>query len=222
MKIQNVNCAVRMTVMASWNISRHPEWDQMYLAGLTAREIAEYCHVNLATVHLHLKKRAKYQPDFRVLHENALALRHPDRPTFHWKSRLGQVKKFIVNNKRYPCSSGESLERTLFLWLARQRRSYKSGEMSPGKTYLLSQLPDWESFISEDYLEEKWQSSLNELAEYVHRFNALPRYHNYSSAVEHHLGVWLHNQHQKRSKGLLPKNRMAALEIIYPGWRSRW
>lgn len=41
--------------MTDWDVSRHPKWGQMYAAGVTVSEIADWCHVNLATVHLHLR-----------------------------------------------------------------------------------------------------------------------------------------------------------------------
>lgn len=48
-----------LVCMVGWDVSRHPEWDMMFTAGLTAREIADRCKQNIATVHLHLKKPRK-------------------------------------------------------------------------------------------------------------------------------------------------------------------
>lgn len=41
----------------------------MYRAGLTVREIADRCQQNVATVHLHLRVREKYQPGLHAAHE---------------------------------------------------------------------------------------------------------------------------------------------------------
>lgn len=61
-------------------MSRHPEWDMMYAAGLTVREIADHCHCNVATIHLHLQVREKYTPGLHTTHAAALARRDPDPP----------------------------------------------------------------------------------------------------------------------------------------------
>lgn len=47
----------------------------MFTAGLTAREIADRCKQNIATVYLHLKKREKYDTDFFAQHATELEAR---------------------------------------------------------------------------------------------------------------------------------------------------
>lgn len=61
--------------MAGWEVSRHPEWDMMYAAGLTVREIADRCHQNVATIHAHFQSRERYEPGTRAKHEAALEAR---------------------------------------------------------------------------------------------------------------------------------------------------
>lgn len=76
-----VRCWSSFVYMAGWEVSRHPEWDMMYAAGLTAREIADRCHQNVATIHAHFQSRERYEPGTRATHEAALAARGADRPT---------------------------------------------------------------------------------------------------------------------------------------------
>lgn len=64
-----------MGCMVGWDVSRHPEWDMMYAAGLTVREIADRCHQNCSTIHLHFRVREKYEPGFHARHEAALKAR---------------------------------------------------------------------------------------------------------------------------------------------------
>lgn len=72
--------------MVGWEVSRHTEWDMIFTAGLTAHEIADLCEQNIATVHLHLRNREKYDPDFFAKHMTALEDRGPYCITTKWRS----------------------------------------------------------------------------------------------------------------------------------------
>lgn len=207
--------------MVAWEISRHPEWDRMYLAGLTAREISDLCHQKISTVHRHLRVREKYQEDFKETHYKELASRHPDRPSTQWRIRLNELNEFVVSNGRLPERNGNQHEISLYSWLSIQRASHYRGAMSPGKTYLLGSIPNWCGSSREEILQHNWMNNLNETADYVTNHKEMPRYKNFSDDREHKLGVWLHIQHQKRSQGTLSEARFRALERFIPGWRSR-
>lgn len=64
-----------LVIMVGWNASRHQAWNMMFTAGLTAREIADRCKQNIATVYLHLKKGEKYDTDFFAQHATELEAR---------------------------------------------------------------------------------------------------------------------------------------------------
>ncbi|WP_141361803.1 helicase associated domain-containing protein [Glutamicibacter uratoxydans] len=208
--------------MTGWNVSRHPEWDMMYRAGLTIREIAEHCHANVATVSLHLKVRDKYEPNLKDESQAALSKRHPDRPTTRWRQTCKQVIEFYAANQRLPERSSTAYENSMHEWLLRQRRSFERNQMSPGKIHLLEDLPGWRINQEKDNNERLWHSNLLSVVKFVNENNRFPKYHNYTSVKEKHLGIWLHNQHQKRSSNKLTNARLAALEECLPGWRSFW
>ena len=120
--------------MAGWDVSRHPEWDMMYAAGLTVREIADRCHQKRNTVHLHLQVRERHEPGTRARHETALAARDPDRPTTGWRRRLKEAHDFLSAHGMLPRNDADTqIERSLHTWIARQRRAYHRGELSPPK-----------------------------------------------------------------------------------------
>lgn len=206
--------------MAGWEISRHPEWDLMYAAGLTAREIADLCGWSLSTVHFHLRRREKYQPGTQSKHVAALAARHPDRPSPRWRKQMTLMKEFSASRGRLPETSTNSDEIRLHAWLVSQRRSYTRGEMSPGKKYLLDSLGDWRSAPHKEILERHWLERLQMVADFYSQTGRFPRYRSYTTELEHTLGVWLHVQHQSRSQEKLSIDRRDKIDAILPGWKS--
>lgn len=207
--------------MTSWDISRHPEWDMMYAAGLTVREIADICHQNVATVHLHLRVREKYAPGLRANHEATLKERGPDRPSTQWRKSLKEVIGFQTTHGRLPRRDGDEFEQRLCRWLSLQRRAYESGGMSKAKFVLLNSLSGWSINDHQRELDDQWKAKLSELLDFVSKFEAMPRYKHFSTEHEHSLGVWLHYQHQRKSKKTLARWRLNALNETIPGWRSK-
>lgn len=207
--------------MTGWEISRHPEWDMMYKAGLTVREIADRCHKNVATVHLHLKVREKYQPGLRASHEAALNDRDPDRPSTKWRKCLEELIDFQSDHGRLPRNEGNAQEQRMFRWIAVQRRSFNQGKMSKTKEALLDSVSDWAIDSHQQELDERWRQKLLDLQDFVSEFGTMPRYKNFTSKREHTLGVWLHNQHQRRAEQKLKDWRVEALNVTIPNWASR-
>lgn len=206
--------------MVGWDVSRHPEWDLMYIAGLTAREIADRCHQNIATVHSHLLKREKYAPGFHAQHEAALEARGTNRPSTLWRQRAKAADEFQAAHGRLPRLGGESEERSLYIWLARQRRLYEKGLLPDAKVVLLKKLSGWNQ-SPQQVLNEAWQEKLASVSRFIAANNRIPRYKHHTSEQERVLGVWLHNQHQRRSKGTLLRWRLDALNTELPDWHSR-
>jgi len=185
--------------MVGWDVSRHPEWDMMYKAGLTVREIADRCHQNVATVHLHLQVREKYQPGLRAAHESALNDRDPDRPSTKWRKCLEEVIHFQLDHGRLPRNEGGS----------------------QAKEVLLDSLTNWSIDTHQQELDDRWRQKLLDLEDFVYEFGTMPRYKNFSTEREHTLGVWLHNQHQRRAEQKLDEWRLEAINVAIPGWTSR-
>lgn len=207
--------------MTGWDVSRHPEWDMMYAAGLTVREIADRCHANVATIHLHLRVREKYAPGLHATHAEALAGRDPDRPSTRWRQRLTEVLAFQETHQRMPSSTGEGMERSLAQWVALQRNAYRKGGMSAAKVVLLDQLDGWTVDVPQQRRDEHWRAMLDALRIFVASTGQMPRYKTYATEHEHRLGVWLHHQHQARAESTLTSWRLTALKEAVPGWRSR-
>ncbi|GAA0207765.1 helicase associated domain-containing protein [Glutamicibacter creatinolyticus] len=206
--------------MAGWQVSLHPEWDMMYAAGLTVREIADRCRQNVATVSLHLRVREKYSPGLRATHEAALAARGPDRPSTLWRQRLTEALAFQDTYHRLPRNDGEEIERSLAQWVAAQRLSYMKGRMSVPKIVLLDDLRDWHVDPYRKELDQKWCHQLAAVKDFVDINGRLPRYRKFESEHERILGVWLHNQHQRRAENTLQPWRLKALNETLPSWHS--
>lgn len=93
--------------------------------------------------------------------------------------------------------------------------------MAATKIILLDQLPNWNVNLHQQRLDETWKAKLAAVVDYVTTTGSLPRYRNYATEHERSLGVWLHNQHQKRTAGTLTEWRKAALDDAVPSWHSR-
>lgn len=207
--------------MVGWDVSRHPEWDMMYEAGLTIREISNWCHQNYSTVHLHLQVREKYSPGLRERHEKALDERGPNLPTTKWRNRLTEAVNFYRQNSRLPTASQEPVEQALFIWVCHQRRLFERGEMPLSKRVLLEELPGWDQNARQLQLDQMWISRLHEFQDFIYAYGRMPRYRNHSSELERRLGVWIHNQLQRKSQGNLADWRIEALDKVESGWKSR-
>ena len=207
--------------MAGWEVSRHPEWEMMYAAGLTVREIADRCRQKRNTVHLHLQVREQYQPGLRATHEAAFAARGPDSPTTGWRRRLTEAQDFWGIHGRLPHHNGDTVERSLHTWISEQRRAYHRANLSTPKIVLLGSLPGWDTSNRQQELDLQWLTRLTEFKDYLAAAGQLPRYKNHATEHEHTLGVWLHVQHQKRAENTLLPWRLKALNTAHPGWHSR-
>lgn len=157
-------------------MSRHPEWDIMYAAGLTAREIADRCRQNVATIHAHFQSRERYEPGTRATHEAALAARGADRPTISWRKLLVEVMEFQKTHGRLPSYDGEDSERRLHRWVLAQRKAYRNDVMSTPKLVLLEDLTGWKIDVHQQELDETWRARLTSLIEFTDDNHRIPRY----------------------------------------------
>lgn len=207
--------------MAGWEVSRHPEWDLMYLAGLTVREISDLCRQVPATVHSHVRVREKYEPGYQAKHEEALNARGPNRPTTLWRKRAAEAADFFATFGRLPKSDGSRAERSLHRWISVQRRAHQDGKLPESKVVLLQKVTGWNERTKQQDLDLHWREVLEQLKSFVDEHGSLPRYKTFESDLEHSLGVWLHNQHQMRTEEKLLEWRRQELNRSVPGWRRR-
>lgn len=130
--------------MPGWEVTRHPEWDLMYAAGITVREIADRAGRNRSTVHKHLEIREQYSPGLRATHDAARADREPGWPTPSWRQRLSELKDFVDTNGRGPEASVSPEESALHYWVVHQLDQDLTGTLHPAKTAGLNEAwPDW-------------------------------------------------------------------------------
>lgn len=197
--------------------SRHPEWDLMYISGLTAREIADVCHANIATVHFHLRVHGEQKA-----HADALQARWERKPPESWRKRLNEVLEFKQSNGRLPLANCGKYEKGLSTWLSKQRRELSSGLLTPGKIKMLNSLTGWNISPQRKAQDERWEENFSSFIKFTNENNFLPRYHNYDSEYERKIGVWLHVQYQNRREGKLRIERLEKLNLAYPNWHSSW
>lgn len=190
----------------------------MYAAGLTVREISEYCHAKRGSVQRHLQLREQYRPGLKAEHEQALADRAQDWATPAWRERFVEVQAFTTTHGRLP---DLDVEASLYQWLANQRRSHGQGTLSPEHTALLATLGDWTVTRRQQTADEHWRERLSQLISFMTETGRTPRYKRHASEQERVLGVWLHAQTQACSQGNILPQRHAALDAAWPDWRSR-
>ncbi|MGO1231340.1 helicase associated domain-containing protein [Glutamicibacter arilaitensis] len=191
----------------------------MFTAGLTAREIADRCKQNIATVHLHLRNREKYDPDFFAKHVAALEARGPQRITTKWRRRVKEAQDFYKAHGCLPGRAGDPADYSLAEWIAEQRRLLERNELPRAKIVLLESLPDWSINAQTQEREAQWRNKLALLVDFVVSEQRMPRYRTYATEEEHVLGVWLHNQHQRRTENRLELWKLEALNKAISGWR---
>lgn len=126
----------------------------MYAAGLTAREIADRSHQNVATIHAHFQSRERYEPGTRATHEAALAAKGMDRPSAKWRRILADVLEFQKTHGRLPHYGGDETEQRLHRWVCRQRRAYRSKTISTPKIVLLEDLTGWNTDARQQALDD--------------------------------------------------------------------
>ncbi|WP_449372235.1 Helicase associated domain protein [Arthrobacter psychrolactophilus] len=132
--------------MPGWEVSRHPEWEQMYAAGLTVREIADVVKRPRTTIQQHLLIRERYYiPGLRAAFEAARDAREPDWPTRQWHGRLDELAAFVTTKGRIPMIRHPyDAESSLQNWLRRQRELHQEGTLHPAKLAALNAAwPDW-------------------------------------------------------------------------------
>ncbi|MFJ2145393.1 helicase associated domain-containing protein [Glutamicibacter sp. NPDC087831] len=144
-----------------------------------------------------------------------------NRPSTAWRRRANEAIAFQTEHGRLPGSSGGPAERSLYTWIAEQRRLFEKGLLPASKVFLLEAIEGWEVNLRQREINETWRGNLAAVVEFHVLYGRLPRYRTYLSEPERSIGVWLHNQHQRRSKDKLLSWRLEALNEALPGWRSR-
>ncbi|GAA5229285.1 helicase associated domain-containing protein [Arthrobacter cryoconiti] len=208
--------------MASWDVSRHPEWDLMYAAGLTSSEIAEACHSHHSTVREHLRTRETYEPGTRAKHQAALSARPGHWASSTWHDRFAEARIYLSDYACLPEPSSTGTAKSLYGWISEQRRELKRGTLSTEKAAALAVLGDWTELPHQKAKDDHWRLRLDQLSEFTGAHDRMPRWAHHDSEHERILGVWLHAQTQGRGERKLAQWRLQALDAAFPhGWHSR-
>lgn len=99
-------------------------------------------------------------------------------------------------------------------WVSAQRRSYRSGKLSPERVARLEALPGWSWHV----LDAKWEEGFGELLRHVEvEGTAVVRKGYVVPETGYPLGKWASNQRNNFRSGKLSPERVARLEAL-PGW----
>lgn len=111
-------------------------------------------------------------------------------------------------------TSPDRCEAPLERWARHQRDTFAAGTLHPYHIALLEQLPGWVS----DPAQHRWHRGLVHLAAYLddHGTAEVPRTFRADDGFP--LGQWVHRCREDFRAGVLPTERIAALEAL-PGWR---
>lgn len=208
--------------MAGWDVSRHPEWDMMYSAGLTAGEIARIVGAARTTVQQHMAMRERYEPGTLARHHEAKTQRVYPWASTAWMARLAETAAFVSRHGRFPYASGDTAETALAAWLRVQRQAHHRGDLAQEKVAALDDVGDWTVPAGQAAKDARWRDQLYDLQVWMATHGRAPRYVRHGSEAEHGLGVWLHSQTQNRAEKTLAPWRITALDTAFPsGWHSR-
>ncbi|WP_308159594.1 helicase associated domain-containing protein [Arthrobacter sp. ISL-65] len=196
------------------------EWVLMYRGGLTRTRIAALTRAPTATVGYHLAVAVAADPGLQAAHEQAAA-KAPLRVSPQGLALMRELVAMVQETGRYPSRTAEEVgERTLASWLDRRRDDDAAGKLALAFRNGLAVLPDWQRPPRAVADEARWQDRLEALAEYRAAGHDWPLHKSSVAGEEHDLGVWLHSQRQKASRGELNPAKAGALDEAVPGWRK--
>ena len=106
-------------------------------------------------------------------------------------------------------ASDEVAENGLAGWVRYQRRREQRRVMPAWQRHLLTQVPGffW------DPLEDQWEITCAELAQFLTNENRMPRYRT-TIESERALAAWVHKQRHLYRREVLPAQRVAALQAM--------
>ena len=119
-----------------------------------------------------------------------------------WETRLSELKAFVVESKRLPKYNVKPLG----TWIQTQRRKKRKAMLSAREIAALEAVPYWKWKENEPFT-----ANLAKLLESVAANGRLPK------ISEKPLGVWVQTQRQKKKKGKLSDEEIAALNAV-PYW----
>jgi hypothetical protein len=208
--------------MIAGELSKYPEWDMMYTRGLTASQIARACHAPVSTVAQYLYVQCRANPSVAAAHKAAKPSRLEQPPSAQWRHQFGKTKAYVAETGHFPIMGSDDGGGPLATWLRQQRVHLAAGTLSRHKAEALDRLGDWTVSERDHRNNAEWSRRFQETVNFVKAEGRMPRYRHFETELEHHLGVWLHKQHQRRTEGKLLPRRLSVLNEAIPGWRSHY
>ena len=145
----------------------------------------------------------------------------PTRVTPKGLARMNDVIVMVREHGRYPSTTSPNVaERTLAAWLRRRRREAEAGILDPAFRDGLAVLPHWQETPRAIADESRWWKRLAALIAHRASGQDWPRHKGATSDAEHQLGIWVHTQRFKLSRGELTAAKTEALDATIPGWRT--
>lgn len=198
------------------------EWVLMYARGLTQAQIADLCGADQITVTRCIAWAKRRDSDLQREHNSFRPEPEiPSRLASHFGLRVRDLGEFIAANRRVPFSKGGSPEeRSLGVWLAKQRKADREGTLVPERQAALDSAGNWRDHGRAQRDERKWQQNLSDLASFTSTTGRLPSYRRPKDDTERRLGIWLHGQRQLDGEGKLLDDKSASLAAAVPGWNT--
>ena len=136
-----------------------------------------------------------------------------------WMYNLEQIKNYINENNKKPSTESKNKDiKHLRRWLSHQKEQYKIQDRIM-KDENIRKL--WEKFIEEyqEYLvsnNDIWIQNLNNLKNYIDKYNKLPSRNNKNKDIKH-LGKWIsyQNTNYKQYKHIMKDNNIRKLFVDF-------
>ena len=197
------------------------EWVLMYRLGPSRQRIAALVRAGPSTVGYHLVIARRQDPGLEAEHQVAAGAASDPRPSPTDLARMDELIAWVKAEGRLPRDrSGQRGERSMARWLSGRRREAAEGTLDPAYSHGLARVPGWSENRREAADEARWHDRLAELVDFRQEGHDWPRHHDYDSAREHTLGVWLHAQRYKRRRGELDPVKARLLDAAVPGWQA--
>lgn len=193
----------------------------MYRKGITVGRIAAVCGAIQQTVSRHIRAQRLMHPDMETEHLANRPSGSPRPAGPKWQVNIHALAAYLEGNGRYPTASDpDPVTRRLAHWLSLQRCAHRYGRLSEERHRLMSALPGWTNNQRSEEAGERWPARLEELKAFRDGEGRWPRFRNAMGEAERVLGVWLHGQRQKASRGQLGPVEQHRLDATVPGWNT--
>jgi len=195
----------------------------MLLAGVTPRRMADLGKVHVNTVTGRLRPYVQAIPGLMELHRSQIPAR-PGTSSYlqeKWRARHQEFAEFHAEHGQLPTTvSSRPGERTLAVWLRRQRKAKREGRLDEEQLRLMDQVPGWFEGRHRSALRTRHDEYLARLEAFHEAHDCWPRFRA-EDPEERAVGIWLHHRRSAARAGALDAALAEELSARAPGWRGR-